>query len=92
MLELAVDSLLLWVDLENPYLRRYVARSLGLIGTDRAVEPLIARLDHADADVRYAMVGALSSKLEEIDKKLLSSDLDGIFPFLDPHEEISPSL
>ena len=63
--------------------------ALGEIGSDRAIEPLISRLNDLDGSVREEAVGALLRGLNEIDQKLLSRNIDGMFPFLDPSMEIS---
>jgi HEAT repeat protein len=62
---------------------------LGSIGSERAVEPLITKLDDPEAEVRRASLEALSQNVQEIDRCLLTMDLDGVQPFLDPRQEIS---
>ena len=66
-----------------------VAEALGRIGSERAVELLIANLEDPDAYTRRLSLQALSQEIPEIDRLLLSRDLDGLNPFLDPHKEIS---
>jgi len=66
-----------------------VANALGSIGSERAVEPLIAKLDDPEANMRKAALQALSQDFQETDRSLLSWDLDGPDQFLDPHQEIS---
>ena len=62
---------------------------MGAIKSETAVESLIARLEDEDASVRRAALSGLAQGLEKIDRKLLSRDLDGINPFLDPREPIN---
>ena len=66
-----------------------MAEALGQIKSEKAVEPLIKRLEDEDADVRRYALSGLAQGLEKIDRKLLSRDLDGINPFLDPREPIN---
>jgi spore cortex formation protein SpoVR/YcgB (stage V sporulation) len=42
-----------------------------------------------DVDVRREAVCALSKALDKIDRYLLSQDLDGVHPFIDPMKTIS---
>ena len=62
---------------------------MGSIKSEKSIEPLIARLEDEDANVRMAALGGLAQGLEEIDLKLLSRDLDGVNPFFDPREPIN---
>ncbi|RLG30614.1 hypothetical protein DRO03_03795 [Methanosarcinales archaeon] len=72
--------------------RRAVAEALGGIKSEMSVEPLIARLEGEDACVRRDALSGLAQGLEEIDRKLLSRDLGGINPFLDPSEPINDAF
>ena len=58
------------------------------MGGETAVGPLIASLEDSELVVRRAALGALALGLEQIDRKLLSRDLDGLRPFLDPRQPI----
>ena len=66
--------------------------ALGAIKSETGVAPLIARLEDEDANVRRAALGGLAQGLEEIDREMLSRDLDGIYPFLDPREPINDAF
>ncbi len=86
----AVEPLIARLDDENNGKRLVAAEVLGSIGDTRAVEPLIARLDDPDSDVRREAMGGLSQTCkDEMDRMLLTKDLDGVAPFLDPQEEIA---
>jgi hypothetical protein len=88
----AEKPLVFW--LENPFadVRRVVAKALGAIKSETAVEPLIARLEDEDAGVRRAALCGLVQGLEEIDRKMLSRDLNGFYPFLDPRKPINDAF
>lgn len=82
--ERAVEPLLARLGDANARVRRAAAEALGTIGSERAVEALLVRLDDADATVRREAVGGLAQGLEWNERRLLSQDLDWVFPFLDP--------
>jgi HEAT repeat protein len=85
----AVQPLIVKLDDLDKNVRRAVAWALGGIKDTRAVEPLIAKLDNLDKNVRLIALRALSRTCkDEVDRKLLSRDLDANEPFLDPQEEI----
>jgi HEAT repeat protein len=86
--EVAVASLIARLDDSDPDMRRVAAQALAENGSEAAVAPLIARLDDGDADVRKAALDAVSKRLDGVDRKLLTRDLDGLNPFLDPHDPI----
>ena len=77
---------------EDIGVRRAVAHALGAIKSETAVKPLIECLEDEDADVRQDALSGLVQGLEEIERKLLSCDLDGIDPFLDPREPINDAF
>ena len=87
--EMAVAPLVAHLDDSDGEVKREVRKALGRIGSEAAVGPLIDRLDDSDEDARRRMLEALSTGLEVADQKLLSRDLDGVIPFLDPREPIS---
>lgn len=89
MFEDAIDPLIARINHEIPSVRYAVVLALGKIGSDRAIAPLIGRLDDTDIIIRREAVGALSRDLDEVDKKLLSQHLNGESPYLDPHKKIS---
>jgi HEAT repeat protein len=72
----------------DPYVRKVVVQALGEIRGEAAVAAVIARLGDGDADVRRAALEAGSKRLHTVDRKLLTHDLDGLRPFLDPHDDI----
>ena len=88
----AVDPLITRLEDEDADVRRVAAEALGAIKSETAVEPLITRLEDEDAYVRRVALSGLAQGLEEIDRKLLSRDLDGINPFLDPREPINDAF
>ena len=57
-----------------------------------AVSPLVKLLEDSDAGVRRAAVGGFAQTLEAVDRGLLSRDLDGIDPFLDPQQSVSEAF
>jgi len=87
--ETAVEPLIVRLEHKDVGVRSAVAQALGAIKSETAVQPLIARLEDEDADVRRAVLSGLAQGLEEIDRKLLSCDLDGFNPFFDPREPIN---
>ena len=90
--ETAVGPLIARLEDEDADVRRAAAVALGEIKSEMAVEPLIARLEDEDANVRRDALSGLAQGLEEIDRKLLSRDLDGIDPFLDPRKPINDAF
>jgi HEAT repeat protein len=86
--EAAVGALIARLEHSDAEVRRAAATALGAIKSEAAVEPLIARLEDSAAEVRRAAVGALSRSLSDIDRRLLTSDLDAVDPFLDPREVV----
>ena len=55
------------------------------------MELLIAKSGDPQSGVRQAALQGLSRTVDKIDRNLLSRDLDGIHPFLDPQEEFDES-
>jgi hypothetical protein len=90
--ETAVEPLIARLEDKDADVRNAAAEALGAIKSETAVEPLIARLEDKDAGVRRDALGGLAQGLEEIDRNLLSHDLDGIDPFLDPREPINDAF
>jgi len=64
------------------------ANALGQIRSEAAVAPLMALLSDQDPEVRSTALSAASSRLDPADRRLLTCDLDGALPFLDPQEPI----
>ncbi len=90
--ERAVEPLLARLEDPEEGVRQAAVQALGRIGSQRAVEPLLARLEDKNEEVRREGLHALSLQLEENDRRLLSRDLDGEWPFLDPQEEIGETF
>ncbi len=85
----AVEPLISRLEGEDSDVQQAIAGALGEIGDARAVESLIAKLEDQDSDVRRtAMGGLLRMCKDEMDRKLLTKDLDGYAPYLDPQDEI----
>ena len=87
--EVAIDPLIAWSNHPSRDLRGEIVRALGNLKSERAVEPLIARLEDINAAVRRMAVEALSCRFDDKDRRLLSRDFDGFRPFLDPCQTIS---
>ena len=84
----AVDPLIARLEDDDTAVRMAIARALGAIGSDKAVDPLIARLEDDETEVRRSALLGLSKWVDDVDRRLLSRDLDGVSPFLDPREPI----
>jgi len=77
--------------LEDPVelTRKRAGEALGQSGRPEAFDLLDGRLEVAYPDVREAVLeGALEALDDEIDRKLLSRDLDGLTPYLDIQQQI----
>lgn len=72
--------------------RLAAATALGQINTEGAVAALVSRLDDPNADTRRAAMGGLAHTTDYVERQLLSRDLDGLAPFLDPEEVISETF
>lgn len=93
--ERAIDGLLArFLDAkEKPYIQQEAAKALGKIGGERATEVLKPYLENEEKELCRAALGGLAQTCEdELDRKLLSSDLDGIGPWLDPQAAITAAL
>ena len=88
----AVEPLIARLEDSEAEVHRAAAYALGSIGSDAAVAPLLTMLEDSRTDGRRAAVGGLAQGLEGVDRKLLSRDLDGLQPFLDPHRPIRKAL
>lgn len=60
-----------------------------MIGSDVAIASLFACMKHDNRNVRCDALGGLAQGLEETDRCLLTRDLDGMQPFLDPRSSIT---
>jgi HEAT repeat protein len=69
--------------------RRAAAFALARVPDEEAVAPLTARLQDSDMDVRRAALWTLARQLKDEDRRLLSIEVDGYPPFLDPRDPIS---
>jgi HEAT repeat protein len=86
--EVAMTRFIALLDDEDQGVRRAAVEALGQIGSEVAVARLTALLDDGDQDVRRAALKGASRTLDKADRRLLTRDLDGIVPFLDPHDPI----
>jgi hypothetical protein len=85
----AVEALIPRLNDENGKIRGAAIWALVEIGDSRAVEPLMARLDDEREGVRKeALVALVKICEEEVDLKLISSDIDAISPWLDPRQPV----
>jgi HEAT repeat protein len=74
--------------LDDPAIAETAAVSLFRAHNPAAVDYFDRRLAHPDGDTRRRALGHLASMMPETSRRLLSSDLDGVFPFLDVQEPI----
>ncbi len=87
--ERVIYLLLQRLDDQSERVRRAVAESLGKIGGDRVIEPLSQRLSDKSEAMRKAAIGALANadnRVDDMDRRLFSKDLDARQPWLDPKE------
>ena len=84
----AVPALLDCLKDGDAAVRRAAAAALGAIKDPGAVPALLDCLKDGDADVRGAAVGALAMREGDEIRRLLSRDVDGIGPWLDPQVPI----
>lgn len=87
--EEAVEPLLRWLQDPSVWLRERVLKVLGQIGTETALAEARRYLKHPEQRLRSAAVDALADRLDKTDRRLLTSDLDGIEPYIDPPEPIT---
>ncbi len=88
----AVDALIARLDDPDALVRRTIVDALCSTGVERAVEPLIAKLDDPDAHMRRAVVAAFARQMDNPDRRLLSRDLHGFPPGLDPREPVTVAI
>lgn len=85
----AIEKLAAMLDERHGGVWKNVAALLLRIGDARALESARLRLTSNDPAVRIGALGLLiRAGKEQADRFLLSRDLDGIEPFLDPQQEI----
>lgn len=87
--ERAVEPLLSRLVYSNWEVRNASVIALGDIGDVRAVNPLFDRLDDYNDEVRKNALSALSRHIEPETLRLLTVDLDGKKPFIDPRKLIT---
>ena len=90
--DLAIGALALRLEASVSGLSAPAARALGKTENARGREVLLSKLSHDDATVRRAAVSGLSVSLDRVEQALLSRDLDGMEPSIDPHEPIPADL
>ena len=77
---------------DDSKVRQAAAEALGQIGGASALQVLKRTLRDDGSNVRRACLGGLAAAREnEANKKLLSQDIDGVAPWLDPRETITRS-
>ncbi|MBA3241569.1 MAG: NACHT domain-containing protein, partial [Acidobacteria bacterium] len=85
----AVEQLATLLDDPDGDMWETAARLLASINDSRALEPAKIRLTSGEESVRISAVGILAQAVkDEIDRTLLSKDLDALEPFFDPQQEI----
>jgi HEAT repeat protein len=84
----AVEALIARLGDEDARVRRAAVSALGQIGGKRSISVLERSLSADDQNTRRAAVEALALRLSARDRQLLSRDLDGLWPFLDPREAV----
>jgi len=85
-----VEPLIARLEDENWWVCSMAAEALGRLNDARGIEALMGKLSADNPQTRRAALEALSQKLaEEVERELLSRDLDAIYPYLDPQQEIS---
>ena len=73
---------------ERPDVRAGTALALARIDVPEAREALYDTLRDPDEEIRQAALRGLAQECEEMDQELLSRDLDGVGPWLDPRQPI----
>nr|VFK30789.1 MAG: HEAT repeat-containing protein [Candidatus Kentron sp. MB]VFK34515.1 MAG: HEAT repeat-containing protein [Candidatus Kentron sp. MB]VFK76795.1 MAG: HEAT repeat-containing protein [Candidatus Kentron sp. MB] len=73
---------------ERPDVRAGTALVLARIDVPEAREALYDTLRDPDEEIRQAALEGLAQECEEMDQELLSRDLDGVGPWLDPRQPI----
>ena len=88
--ERAVAPLIAKLDDSNKDVQLAVEEALVQLGHEQTIKTFLDRLSADIRDTRVAALRGLSRTCEdEIDRKLLSRDLDALDPFLDPQKEIN---
>jgi HEAT repeat protein/GTPase SAR1 family protein len=85
----ALESLLALSSHADEAIRAETARALGHFADPEAIRSLRHSLSDVGHSVRQSALGALARNLDDaLDRKLLSRDLDGLLPFLDPQKPV----
>ncbi len=87
--ETAINPILRCLEDLEAAVRSAAADALGRIGSDSAVKPLMNYLNDPELSVREAALRGLVTHVSQQGALLLSRDLDGEHPFLDPREPIT---
>ena len=88
----AVEPLMACLDDPDESVHQAAASALGKIGDARGISILRERLSNNDSQIRReALFGLAGTCQDEIDRQLLSRNIDQEPPFLDPQEEIGGS-
>jgi HEAT repeat protein len=72
----------------DPAVRAAAAAALATLDLPDAQALLRKHLNDDDSEVRMAAVTAAALKLPDMDRRLMSRDFDGTYPFIDPREPI----
>jgi HEAT repeat protein len=81
----AVDALL-----ESDDIRKSTVKALGKLGGEKALAVVRELLNDSNSEMRRAALGALSqNRQDEIERRLVSRDLDAFPPFIDPQAPIA---
>ena len=87
--KLAVDPLIRKLEDLDEDVRAAAAGALGALGDTRGSVALSQFLGSPDPDLRRAVVKQLATKCDQAEQRLLSDDLDGTNPWIDPQEIIT---
>ena len=77
------------IAIHHPRLDPTAAYVLACLGDAQATSLLAEHLEDNDADIRALALGGLARARDETDRRLLSRDLNGMPPYLDPQASIA---
>jgi len=75
--------------LHEPQRTQMIANALFGLGTEAGIAAVASLVDHDFAGVRRLAVQAIATKCEPVEKKILSKDIDGMPPWMDPRKPIT---
>jgi HEAT repeat protein len=85
----ATDRLVKMIEDPNPKARCRACWALDQIGNNRGYDTLLKLLKDEIGVVRTMAMASIVGKLDVLEVKLLSQDLDGDYPWLDPMNPIT---